>query len=136
MIWTPLNNVVVGAPNEAAVPVVGKQLSAVVPLELLDDELAEELTELMLLEALEVVDEELAELVLVEELDELEITDEELDELMLLEALEVVDEELLDELLLFDALELDKAVVASGAEAPPLHAVRNKQRLARVLEKL
>jgi hypothetical protein len=128
----PLNKVVVGAPSEAAVPVcvfavVGKQLSAdaMLELELLDDVLVEELVELDtldVLEELEVADEELVEL------DVLEVADEELELLVVAE--------LLDELLLFDALPVDVALTPSDPEAPPLHAVTNKQRLAKMLKKL
>jgi hypothetical protein len=126
---------------------VGKQLSAVVELELLellDDVLDEELAELVLLEELDELTlldelteldeleltllEELEELTLLEELTELTL----LDELTELEELEDTDEELTELTLLDETLLLEEpvavAVVGSLAE-PPLHAAMNKLRL-------
>lgn len=127
----PLNNVVDGAPNAAAVPVcwfdvVGKQKSVAATLELLDDVLVElvlldELTELLVLEELT----ELTELV-------------ELEVLTLLDTLDVVDEELLDRLLLLEALPVGTPDVEldAGSEEPPLHADTNKQKLLKMPTRL
>lgn len=140
-IFTPLNKVVVGAPSAAAAPgcvfaKVAAQLSAIGPLELLDDELLEELAELVLLEELDVIDEldelddELVgELVELELLEALEVEDEEFAELVLFEELDMEDEELLDALAVC-------AEVSCSVSSPVLHAEMNKQRLVNKLRKL